>query len=176
MHSRFSFLVPSNWKELFWLKTLFELLAVFRDIQHQQVQTLSFFVTGITKINKDFFNRVAPIKSLYTVVGFQFKFTKNPFQSKEELSKEELSWMCQHNTSRLRSQQPMVRPLYLQELNLRFYTSLSPSQEYFSFVHLGVTVVNKQIWSFKENCSSANQVVIKCDLVWLSSFGVIKCN
>ena len=50
---------------------------------------MSFFVMGITKVNKDFFTRVAPIRSLYTVVGFQFKFTKNPFQSKEELSKEE---------------------------------------------------------------------------------------
>ena len=60
--------------------------------------------------------------------------------------------MYQHNTSRLRSQQPMVRPLYLQELNLSFYTFLSPSQEYFSFVHLGVATVNKQSCSFKENC------------------------
>ena len=107
---------------------------------------------GITQLNKDFFNRVAPIGSLYTLVGFQFKFTENPFQSKEELSKEELSRMCQHNTSRLRSEQPMVRPLYLQELNLRFYTSMSPSWEYFSFVHLGVVTVNKQSCSFKENC------------------------
>ena len=104
----------------------------------------------ITKVNKDFFTRVAPIRSLYTVVGFQFKFTKNPILSKEELSKGELSRMCQHNISRLRSQQPMVRPLYLQELNLRFYTSMSPSQEYFRFVHLGV--VTKQNCSFKENC------------------------
>ena len=98
---------------------------------------------GITKINKDLFNRVAPIGSLYTVVGFQLKFSKTPFQSKEELSKEELSRMCQHKTSRLR----MVtgRPLYLQELNLRFYTFLSPSQEYFSFVHLGVVTGSKVV-------------------------------
>ena len=60
--------------------------------------------------------------------------------------------MCQHKTSRLRSQQPMVRPLYLQERNLRFYTSLLPSQEYFSFVHLGVVNVNKQSCSFKKSC------------------------
>ena len=45
-----------------------------------------------------------------------------------------------------------VRPLYLQELNLRFYTSMSPSQEYFSFVHLGVVTEDKQSCSFKENC------------------------
>ena len=126
-------------------------MAVLNAID-QQVQTLSFFVMGITKINKDFFNQVAPIGSLYTVVGFQLKFTKNPFQSKEELSKEKLSRMCQHRTSSLRSQQQMVRPLYLQELNLRFYTSLSPSQQYFSFVHLGLVTDNKQSCSFKENC------------------------
>ena len=113
---------------------------------------MSFFVMGITKVNKDFFNLVAPIRSLYTLVGFQFKFTKNPILSKEELSKGELSRMCQHNISRLRSQQPMVRPLYLQELNLRFYTSMSPSQEYFSFVHLGVVTFNKQSCSLKKNC------------------------
>ena len=45
-----------------------ELLAVFRDFEHYQVQNLSFFVEGITRINKDFFNWVAPIWSLYTLV------------------------------------------------------------------------------------------------------------
>ena len=51
------------------------------------------------------FNRVASIESLYT----ELKFTKNTFQSMEELSQ-----MCHHQTSRLISQQQMVRPLYLQ--------------------------------------------------------------
>ena len=37
---------------------------------------------GITKINQDFFNRVAPIRSLYTVVGFQLKFTKKSISVK----------------------------------------------------------------------------------------------
>ena len=60
--------------------------------------------------------------------------------------------MCQHKTSRLRSQQSMVIPLYLQELNLRFYTFLLPSQEYSILVHLDVVNVNKQSCSFKENC------------------------
>ena len=72
---------------------------------------------GITKINKDFFNRAAPIVSLYTVVWFQLKFTKNPFQSKEELSR-----VCQHKTSHLISQHQQsesVRLLCLQDLNLR---------------------------------------------------------
>ena len=31
-----------NWKSLFWLETFFELLAVFRDFEHQQVQTFFF--------------------------------------------------------------------------------------------------------------------------------------
>ena len=133
----FQNLIPKI-SELFKTKTFLSCWQYLEILNIIRFKLCLFSLEGITRINKDFFNRVAPIGLLYTVVWFQFKFTKNPFLSKEELSKGELSRMCQHNTSRLRSQQPMVRSLYLQELNLRFYTSMSPSRAYFSFVHLGV--------------------------------------
>ena len=78
---------------------------------------MSFFVKGLTNVNQDFFNRIASIKLLYTVVGFQLKFTKKSTSVKGGVVKGVISDV---SAQKLHVQHAFLRCIY--EANARSNT------------------------------------------------------